>query len=92
MITFRTNQDGKKQTQKIKEVKVQEKVHPLIAQRKTGRSMVKKRTRHQDQIPVPHSWGKVDLKLGTSWKQDEKKEEEDKAHERAQNCCPNHQM
>lgn len=36
VITFRTNQEGKKVkiTQRIKEVKVQEKVHPLIAKRK----------------------------------------------------------
>ena len=26
--------------------------------------MVKKRTRHQDQIPVPHSWGKSGFEVG----------------------------
>ncbi|EAZ63981.2 translation initiation factor eIF3, p33 subunit [Scheffersomyces stipitis CBS 6054] len=87
VITYRTNQDGKKVkiTQKIKEVKVQERVHPLIAQRKNW----KKYGKESKSPPGPDTsttqlGEKVELKLGTSWKQQEKEEEEEKAENRAQ--------
>ncbi|KAG7662154.1 TIF35 [[Candida] subhashii] len=88
VITFRTNQEGKKVkiTQKIKEVKVQEKVHPLIAQRKNW----KKYGKEKNSAPGPDTsttqlGEKVELKLGTSWKQVEKAEEEEKATSRVAN-------
>lgn len=86
VITFRTNQDGKKVkiTQKIKEVIVREKVHPLIAQRKNWAKYGKEKNSSPGPDTSTTQLGeKVDLKLGLSWKQVEKKEEEDKAQERA---------
>ncbi|CAI5757237.1 unnamed protein product [Candida verbasci] len=86
VITFRTNQDGKKVkiTQKIREIKVEEKVHPLVALRKNW----KKYGKEKNSPPGPDTsttqlGEKVELKLGLSWKQVEKKEEEEKAQERA---------
>lgn len=81
VITFRLNQDGKKVkiTQKIKEVTVQERVHPLIAQRKNW----KKFGKEINSAPGPDTsttqlGEKVELKLNISWKQLEKEEEEKK--------------
>ncbi|KAI5962161.1 TIF35 [Candida pseudojiufengensis] len=86
VITFRTNQDGKKVkiTQRIKEVKVQERVHPLIAQRKNWSKYGKEKNKPAGPDTSTTQLGeKVELKLGLSWKQIEKQEEEDKAQERA---------
>ncbi|KAI5954386.1 TIF35 [Candida jiufengensis] len=86
VITFRTNQDGKKVkiTQKIKEVKVQERVHPLIAQRKNWSKYGKEKNKPDGPDTSTTQLGeKVELKLGLSWKQIEKQEEEDKLQERA---------
>ncbi|KAI5967530.1 TIF35 [Candida margitis] len=87
VITFRTNQEGKKVkvTQRIKEVVVQEKVHPLIAKRKNWHKYGKDSKKPAGPDTSTTQLGeKVELKLGLSWKQAEKKEEEDKQQERAQ--------
>ncbi|KAI3403227.1 TIF35 [Candida oxycetoniae] len=86
VITFRTNQDGKKVkiTQKIREVVVQEKVHPLIAQRKNWSKYGKEKNKPPGPDTSTTQLGeKVELKLGLSWKLAEKKEEEEKEQERA---------
>ena len=81
VITFKLNAEGKKVklTQKIREVKVQEKVHPLIAQRKNWAKYGK----DKNSPPGPDSsttqlGEKVDLRLNLQWKQMEKEEEETK--------------
>lgn len=81
VVTYRLNQDGKKVkvTQRIREVKVQEKVHPLIALRKNW----KKYGKEKNLPPGPDTsttqiGEKVELKLGTSWKETEKAAEEEK--------------
>lgn len=71
-------------TQKIKEVKVQERVHPSIALRRKWAKYGKEK----DTPPGPDTrttqlGEKVELKLGTSWKELEKKEEEQKAEEKS---------
>lgn len=85
VITFRLNPEGKKVrlTQRIREVKVQEKVHPLIAQRKNWLKF----GNDKGSPPGPDSsttqlGEKVELKLNLSWKQIEKEEEEDKEQNR----------
>lgn len=86
VITFRTNQDGKKVkiTQKIREVKVQEFVHPLIAQRKNWKKYGKEiNTAPGPDTSTTQLGEKVELKLGTQWKQAEKEEEEAKEQSRA---------
>ncbi|KAK6453965.1 translation initiation factor eIF3, p33 subunit [Scheffersomyces xylosifermentans] len=86
VITFRTNQDGKKVkiTQKIREVKVQEFVHPLIAQRKNWKKYGKEiNTPPGPDTSTTQLGEKVELKLGTQWKQAEKEEEEAKEQNRA---------
>ncbi|CAK9436775.1 uncharacterized protein LODBEIA_P12970 [Lodderomyces beijingensis] len=86
VITFRTNQDGKKVkvTQRIREVVVQERVHPLIAKRKNWVKYGKEKNKPPGPDTSTTQLGeKVDLRLGLSWKQIEKKEEEDKQQERA---------
>ncbi|KAK6465260.1 eukaryotic translation initiation factor 3 subunit G-domain-containing protein [Scheffersomyces coipomensis] len=82
VITFRTNQDGKKVkvTQRIREVTVQERVHPLIAQRKSWNKYGKEKNSAPGPDTSTTQLGeKVELKLGLSWKQAEKEEEENKA-------------
>ncbi|KAK6204578.1 translation initiation factor eIF3, p33 subunit [Scheffersomyces amazonensis] len=88
VITFRTNQDGKrvKVTQRIREIKVQERVHPLIAQRKNWHKYGKERNSAPGPDTSTTQLGeKVELKLGLSWKQVEKEEEETKAQNRSDN-------
>lgn len=82
VVTYRTNADGKKVkiTQRIKDVVVQEKVHPLIAKRKTW----KKFGKDIKSEPGPDSsttqlGEKVELRLNLAWKQLEKEEEANKA-------------
>lgn len=87
VITYRLNQEGKKVkvTQRIKEVKVQEKVHPLIAKRKTWAKYGKEKNSPPGPDTSTTQLGeKVELKLGLSWKQVEKDEEEAKNANRAQ--------
>lgn len=87
VISYRLNTKGQKVkiTQKIKEVKVKEKVHPLIAQRKNWKKYGKeKNTPPGPDTRTTQLGEKVDLKLGTSWKEIEKKEEETKAEQNAQ--------
>ncbi|EGW32632.1 uncharacterized protein SPAPADRAFT_61692 [Spathaspora passalidarum NRRL Y-27907] len=86
VITFRTNQDGKKVkvTQRIREVKVQEKVHPLIAQRKNWHKFGKEKNSPPGPDTSTTQLGeKVELKLGLAWKQAEKDEASEKAQARA---------
>lgn len=87
VVTYRLNQDGKKVkvSQKIREVKVQEKVHPLIAKRKTWAKYGKEKNSAPGPDTSTTQLGeKVELKLGLSWKQVEKDEEEAKNATRAQ--------
>ncbi|ODV77863.1 translation initiation factor eIF3, p33 subunit [Suhomyces tanzawaensis NRRL Y-17324] len=81
VITYRTNAEGKKVkiTQKIREVKVQEKVHPLIARRKNWKKFGKEINSPPGPDTSTTQLGeKVELKLNLSWKQIEKEEEENK--------------
>ncbi|CUM66354.1 uncharacterized protein PRCAT00004017001 [Priceomyces carsonii] len=87
VISYRLNAEGKKVkvTQRIKEVTVVEKVHPLIAQRKNWKKYGKeKNTPPGPDTRTTQLGEKVELKLGTSWKEIEKEEEETKAQEQAQ--------
>ncbi|CCE82228.1 Piso0_001941 [Millerozyma farinosa CBS 7064] len=87
VISYRLNTKGQKVkiTQKIREVKVKEKVHPLIAQRKNWKKYGKeKNTPPGPDTRTTQLGEKVDLKLGTSWKEIEKQEEETKAEQSAQ--------
>ncbi|ODV68664.1 translation initiation factor 3, RNA-binding subunit [Hyphopichia burtonii NRRL Y-1933] len=85
VISYRLNAKGQKVkiTQKIKEVKVQEKVHPSIAIRRKWAKFGKEK----DTPPGPDTrttqlGEKVELKLGAAWKELEKKEEEEKLQAR----------
>lgn len=87
VVTYRLNQDGKKVkiTQKIKDVKVQEKVHPSIAKRKTWAKFGKEKNSAPGPDTSTTQLGeKVELKLGLSWKQDEREEEANKTAHRDQ--------
>lgn len=86
VVSYRLNAEGKtvKITQKIKEVKVKEKVHPLIAQRKNWAKYGKEKNTPPGPDTRTTQLGEmVDLILGTSWKELEKEEEEAKAQEQA---------
>lgn len=81
VISYRLNTNNQKVkiTQKIKEVKVQERVHPLIAIRRNWSKYGKeKNTPPGPDTRTTQLGEKVELNLGTSWKEIEKKEEEDK--------------
>lgn len=87
VVSYRLNANGQKVkiTQKIKEIKVKEKVHPLIAQRKNWAKYGKEKST----LPGPDTrttqlGEKVELKLGTSWKEIEKQEDEEKEEQKAQ--------
>lgn len=87
VVSYRLNANGQKVkiTQKIKEVKVKEKVHPLIAQRKNWSKYGKeKNTPPGPDTRTTQLGEKVELKLGTSWKEIEKQEEESKEEQKAQ--------
>ncbi|CAN3365663.1 eukaryotic translation initiation factor 3 subunit G [Diutina catenulata] len=91
VVTYRLNQDGKKVkvTQKIKDVTVTEKVHPLIAQRKNWKKYGKeKNTPPGPDTSTTQLGEKVELKLGTSWKETEKADEAEK-QENAQKIVRN---
>jgi translation initiation factor 3 subunit G len=89
VISYRLNQKGQKVkiTQKIKEIKVQERVHPLIAIRRKWHKYGKEK----DTPPGPDTrttqLGEiVELILGTSWKEIEKQEEEAQEEKKQQNA------
>lgn len=87
VVSYGFNNKGQKVriTQKIKEVKVKEKVHPLIAQRKNWKKYGKeKNTPPGPDTRTTQLGEKVELQLGTSWKEIEKQEEETKAEQKAQ--------
>lgn len=82
VVTYRTNADGMKVkiTQRIKDVVVQEMVHPLVAKRKTW----KKFGKDINSEPGPDSsttqlGERVELRLNLAWKQLQKEEEVTKA-------------
>lgn len=87
VINYRLNAKGQKikLTQKIREVKVKEKVHPLIAMRKNWRKYGKEQDTPAGPDTRTTQLGEVvELKLGTSWKEIEKEEEEQKAEQKEQ--------
>lgn len=86
VVSYRLNEKGQKVkiTQKIKEVKVKERVHPSIAVRRGWTKYGKeKHTPPGPDTRTTQLGEKVELKLGASWKEMEKKEEEEKAEEKA---------
>lgn len=86
VISYRLNAKGQKVkiTQKIKEVKVKERVHPSIAIRRGWAKYGKERhTPPGPDTRTTQLGEKVDLKLAMSWKEQEKREEEEKAEEKA---------
>ncbi|EGV62603.1 translation initiation factor eIF3 subunit g [Yamadazyma tenuis] len=87
VVSYRQNQKGQKirVTQKIKEIKVQEKVHPLVAKRRTWAKYGKEKNTPPGPDTRTTQLGEiVELKLGTQWKEMEKQEEEEKAQQSAQ--------
>ncbi|GEQ68537.1 hypothetical protein JCM33374_g2205 [Metschnikowia sp. JCM 33374] len=86
VVSYRLNANGQKVkiTQKIKEVKVKERVHPSIAIRRGWSKYGKeKHTPAGPDTRTTQLGEKVELKLAASWKEMEKKEEEEKAEEKA---------
>lgn len=86
VISYRLNAKGQrvKITQKIKEVKVKERVHPSIAIRRGWAKYGKeKHTPAGPDTRTTQLGEKVELKLGASWKDMEKKEEEEKLEQQA---------
>ena len=87
VVSYGVNSQGQKVkiTQRIKEVKIKEKVHPLIAQRRKWNKYGKERhTPPGPDTRTSQLGEKVELKLGTSWKEIEKEEEQSKAEQKAQ--------
>lgn len=86
VVSYRLNAKGQrvKITQKIKEVKVKERVHPSIAiHRSWAKYGKEKHTPPGPDTRTTQLGEKVDLKLGASWKEIEKKEEEEKLEQKA---------
>lgn len=86
VVSYRINAKNQKVriTQKIKEVKVQERVHPSIALRRKWAKYGKE----QNTPPGPDTrttqlGEKVELKLGALWKEIEKQEEEERVEQQA---------
>ncbi|CAH2352164.1 eukaryotic translation initiation factor 3 subunit G [[Candida] railenensis] len=88
VISYRLNTKGQKVkiTQKIKEVKVQERVHPSIAIRKNWSKYGKEKNTPPGPDTRTTQLGEiVELNLGTSWKEVEKQEEEAQEEKKLQN-------
>lgn len=88
VISYRLNTKGQKVkiTQKIKEIKVQERVHPLIAIRKNWSKYGKEKNTPPGPDTRTTQLGEiVELNLGTSWKEVEKQEEEAQEEKKLQN-------
>lgn len=87
VVTYKTNNEGKKVKviQKIKDVKVQEKVHPLIAQRKNWKKFGKELNSPQGPDHSTTQLGeRIELRLNVSWKQNGMEEEEKKSKSKFQ--------
>lgn len=87
VVSYRLNAKGQKVkiTQKIKEVKVKERVHPSIAVRRSWAKYGKeKHTPPGPDTRTTQLGEKVDLKLGASWKEVEKQEEQEKQEQQAE--------
>ncbi|KAK8442578.1 translation initiation factor eIF3 subunit g [Candidozyma auris] len=85
VVSYRLNAKGQKVkiTQKIKEVKVKERVHPSIAVRRGWAKFGKeKHTPPGPDTRTTQLGEKIELKLGASWKELEKKEEEEKMEQK----------
>lgn len=85
VISYRLNPKGQKVkiVQKIKEVKVQERVHPSIAVRRKWSKYGKEKDTPAGPDTRTTQLGEiVELKLGASWKEMEKKDEEQKVEEK----------
>ncbi|CAH6720197.1 eukaryotic translation initiation factor 3 subunit G [[Candida] jaroonii] len=94
VVSYGINNQGKKVKiiQRIKEIKVKEKVHPLIAQRRNWIKYGKERNMPPGPDTRTTQLGeKVELNLATSWKEMEKQEEEEKAQEKA-NLVSSHRI
>lgn len=86
VVSYRLNANGQKVkiTQKIKEIKVKERVHPLIAVRRGWSKYGKEKHTPPGPDTRTTQLGEiVELKLAALWKEMEKKEEEEKAEEKA---------
>lgn len=86
VVSYRLNAKGQKVkiTQKIKEVKVKERVHPSIAVRRGWLKYGKEKHTSPGPDTRTTQLGEiVELKLAASWKEMEKKEEDERAEEKA---------
>lgn len=86
VVSYGVNAKGQKVkiTQKMKEIKVQEKVHPLIAQRRTWSKYGKEKDTPAGPDTRTTQLGEiVELKLAAQWKELERQEEEAKAQQTA---------
>ena len=86
VVSYRMNAKGQKVkiTQRIKEVKVKERVHPSVAVRRGWLKYGKeKHTPPGPDTRTTQLGEKVELKLATSWKEMEKKDEDERAEEKA---------
>lgn len=86
VVSYRQNAKGQRVriTQIIKEVKVKEKVHPLIAARRGWAKYGKeKHTPPGPDTRTTQLGEKVELKLAMLWREQEKKEQEEKMEQKA---------